>query len=360
MALPEKEYFKLNELSKLWNCTKADLIQFGATGKLIIHSDFDGYVIVDGIYKDTCLTEKMKFGQTIGRLFTFDLNINNPIAVHSPNLENIYHYVFKVPRKEHVKVHLQRAFRDTEQPITLELFKHYDVNVTDNYVSMLIPLNEFDHISISPSILTWLEDISVQMSLGMEQIRKEDIKKLITKERVQVEFLQPLKPGYFRCIAEGKNQELPWRSISELYVSRQSKNEFEKEYLVAKNEEKPNNISKNKNPPTRASKKVPELLNFAKYEINNNRQFTAFSNLIKGYEFDEEQRHTKTINKSLYNIFEEIEENYPFNMYVTPAEKGYRFHFSYKRGSKIEMDSTSLTSLQKYFTAAKEALETLS
>jgi hypothetical protein len=36
MALPEKEYFKLKELCKLWNCTNDDLIQFGATGKLTI------------------------------------------------------------------------------------------------------------------------------------------------------------------------------------------------------------------------------------------------------------------------------------------------------------------------------------
>jgi hypothetical protein len=236
MALPEKEYVKLNELCKLWSCTQDDLIQFGAIGKLIIHSDFEGYVIVDGIYKDIWLPEKIKFGQTIGRLFTFDLSFNNPIAVYSLNQDNIYPYIFKVPRKEHVKVHLQRAFCDTEQPILLELNKHYDVNVIDNYISMLIPIHEFDKISISPNIQNWLDDINVQMSLGMEQLRKDDIKKLISKDRIQIEFLQPLKLGYFRCIAEGKNQELPWRITSELYVSRQSKIEFEKEYLTDKNE----------------------------------------------------------------------------------------------------------------------------
>lgn len=236
MQLPEREYFKLDELCNLWNCVEDDLIQFGATGKLIIHSDFDGYVIVDGIYKDICLPEKIKFGQTIGRLFTFDLNFNNPIAVHSINLDNIYSYMFKVPRKEHVKVHLQKAFCDTEQPVVLELHKHYDVNVIDNYISMLIPLHEWDKISISPNIQNWLEDINVQMSPGMERLRKDDIKKLISKEKIQIEFLQPTKPGYFRCIAEGKNQELPWRTTSELYVSNQSKIEFEREHLANKNE----------------------------------------------------------------------------------------------------------------------------
>jgi hypothetical protein len=223
---------------------------------------------------------------------------------------------------------------------------------------MLIPLHEFDKIAISPNIQNWLEDIDVKMSSGMEQLRKEDIRKLITKEKIQIEYLQPLKIGCFRCIAEGKNQELPWRTRNELYVSRQSKIAFEKECLISKNEEKSNDTPEHKNPQKRASKKIPELLNLAKHETNNNRQFTAFSTLIKEYEFKEEPKNIKKLNADLYNIFEVIEENYPYNMYILPTGKGYNFHFSFSRGGNIETDTVALTSLQKYFTAAKEELQT--
>lgn len=130
--------------------------------------------------------------------------------------------------------------------------------------------------------------------------------------------------------------------------------EFEKEHSKAKNLE--NNAPENKNSKKRASKKMPELFNLAKHEANNNRQFTAFSTLMKEYELKEKPKNINKLNEDLYNIFETIEENYPYNMYIMPTKKGHNFHFSYSRGGNVEIDAIALTSLQKYFTAAKEEL----
>jgi hypothetical protein len=356
MILPEKSYFNLSEISNQWSCSEDHVIQLGASNKLLIIADFGGYVIVEGVYKDIRLPEKFKFGQTIGRLFSFDINFNSPIVIHAPNIENKYFFQFKVPRKDQVKVYLHRAFCDQEKPMLLELNKHYDVDTLNNYVQMLVGLAELDTIAIVPDIVKWLEDIDVRMSAGFEQLRCDDLRRLIVKNKVQVEYLQPSTQGYFKCIAEGKDQVLPWVSRNDLYVSFEEKNRFEKDNL---NPDKlPNKSAANilkrtqSTPKKRAPRRVPELLNLARNEIGLERQFTGFSNMmIKDYIFDKVQKDIHKINQEkYYNLSQGIEEGCPYNLYVIPSEGEYVLHYTTKRGGETVVDNKALTTLQGYFT----------
>lgn len=244
--LPEKNYFKIQEIVDHWkkidsNCSVDQIIQVAASGNLAIHCYFNNFVVAEGVYRGK-LPINGELGKIALQILLFDQRYNNPLTMvyPCPTIDLKFPFNFKIYKKDQVKVFLQRLSDSWDTPpTTLILGEHYDVNIRNKYVEILIPLTSFDQIAIIAHYGDILSELNAYAVKDFEQVRSEDIKVLITEEKVLIEYLHIIEPNRFKCLVERKDLNLPYITKNDLYISKEERARFEKEHSL--------NIKKNEN-----------------------------------------------------------------------------------------------------------------